>query len=440
MGRLLRVPFLVDLIRTADPSGIRAFANDDRLDRNFSGRGPLLNRILTRKVRSVLAVKGVPLPSVAPRGDEERARTQAELQVQLDAAAARIVDDDSVTDLARVVRGLEDAPILEHAVQQTVGRLFAKDYRATEQSWAAAQLLDKAVHSMNPLAAIFWRITGRIAHAQDLLAEMVHHDRAGVHATGIAVHNLVRGFKIMRNVFAHPNAPDPAAGDSVVARCLQAPESALREASAEASVGVDEIRPGTLVVLDLKSAQQHDAGPEIVFLSGSWSQCPAAAWVPALIRAVWERALQLPPPCPERVGGPFRVESTRVEAARRRATYRSILGCNLALQFALGILILAAPVWFCRSLGLVPASAEDLVRIWGVTLLLLVALYAAGWFDPIYTRWPNMVGIVGRYATAFLYLFLRGRFLWLALFDGVFAAALTWAYSQAIRAELMSRP
>jgi hypothetical protein len=440
MGRLLRVPFLVDLIRTADPSEIRAFANDDRLDRNFSGRGPLLNRILTRKVRSVLAVKGVPLPSVAPRGDEERARTQAELQVQLDAAAARIVDDDSVTDLARAVRGLEGAPILEHAVQQTVGRLFAKDYRATEQSWAAAQLLDKAVHSMNPQAAIFWRITGRIAHAQDLLAEMVHHDRAGVHATGIAVHNLVRGFKIMRNVFAHPNAPDPAAGHSVVARCLKAPESALREACTEASAGANAIRPGTLVVLDLKAAQQHDAGPEIVFMSGSWSQCPAAAWVPALIRAVWERALQLPPPCPERVGGPFRVESTRVEAARRRATYRSILGCNLALQFALGILILAAPVWFCRSLGLVPASAEDLVRIWGVTLLLLVALYAAGWFDPIYTRWPNMVGIVGRYATAFLYLFLRGRFLWLALFDGVFAAALTWAYSQAIRAELMSRP
>jgi hypothetical protein len=440
MGRLLRVPFLIDLIRTADPPQIRAFAKDDRLDRNFSGRGPLLNRILTRKVRSVLAVKGVPLPSVALRGDEERARTQAELQAQLDAAAARIVDDDSVTDLARAVRGFEGAPILEHAVQQIVGRLFAKDYRATEQSWAAAQLLDKAAHSMNPLAAILWRITGRIVHAQNLLAEMVHHDRAGVHATGIAVHNLVRGFKIMRNLFAHPNAPDHAAGDSVVARCLQAPESALREASAEASVGADGIRPGTLVVLDLKAAQQRDAGPEIVFMSGSWSQCPAAAWVPELIRAVWRRALQLPSPSPDHVGGPFRLESARGEAARRRATYRSILGCNLVLQFALGILMLAAPLWFYRFLDLVPSSAADLVRIWGMMLLLLVALYAAGWFDPIYTRWPNTVGIVGRYATGLLYLCLRGRFLWFALFDGVFAVALTWAYSQAIRAELMSRP
>jgi hypothetical protein len=440
MGRLLRVPFLLDLIRTADPSEIRAFANDDRLDRAFSGRGPLLNRVLTRKVRNVLAVKGVPLPSVAVRGDGERARMQAQLQAELDAAAARIVDDDSVIDLARAVRGLEDTPLLEHAVQQTVGRLFVNDYRATEQSWAAAQLLDKAVHSMNPLASIFWRITGRIAHAQDLLAEMVHHDRAGVHATGIAVHNLVRGFQVMRNLFAHPNAPDPAAGHSVVARCLQAPESALREASTEASARADDIGPGTLVMLDLRAAQQHDAEPEIVFMSGSWSQCPAAAWVPALIRAVWEQALHLPPPYPDRVGGSFRVESTRVEATRRCAIYRSILGCNLALQFALGVLMLAAPLWFCRFLGLVPSFAADLVRIWGVMLLLLLALYAVGWFDPIYTRWTNVVGIVGRYATAILYLFLRGRFLWLALFDGMFAAALTWAYSQAIRAELMSRP
>src|SRR5262249_18300989 len=150
-----------------------------------------------------------------------------------------------------------------------VGRLFAKDYRATRESWAAAQLLDKAVHSMNPAAAILWQITGRITHAQDLLAQMVHHDRAGVHAAGIGGHNLVRGFKIMRDLLAHPNAPDPAAGDSVVARCLKAPESALREATTEASVGADKIRPGTLVALDLKVAQQRDAGPEIVFMSGS---------------------------------------------------------------------------------------------------------------------------------------------------------------------------
>ena len=51
--------------------------------------------------------------------------------------------------------------------------------------------------------------------AQRLLSEKVHYDRAGVHGTGIAVHNLVRGFAIMRSLFAYPNVPDPAAGEAV---------------------------------------------------------------------------------------------------------------------------------------------------------------------------------------------------------------------------------
>ena len=96
MGRVLHIPFLVDLIRTDDPAQIRAFAQDPRLDRGFRVTGPLLNRILTRKVRDVLALDGVPLPSVASRGDSERARAQAELQAQLDAAAPGAFDDQSI--------------------------------------------------------------------------------------------------------------------------------------------------------------------------------------------------------------------------------------------------------------------------------------------------------------------------------------------------------
>jgi hypothetical protein len=436
MGRLLRIPFLVDLVRTSDPAEVRSFAQDQRLDRNFTGRGPLLNRILTRKVSSVLALDGVPLPSVAPRGDAERARAQAELGTQLDAAAAGAFDDDSVTGLAKAVRGLKDAPILEHAVQQAVGRLFATDYRATRESWAAAQLLDKAAHSMNPLAAILWRVNGQITHAQRLLAEKVHNDRSGVHATGIAIHNLVRGFATMRDLLA---AGDPGTRDTVVARCLKAPESVLRETLPILPDAADTMRPGTLVVLDLNAAQQHDPAPEVIFMTGSWSQCPAAAWVPALIGAVWQRAQHLPRPLPEPVGGPFRLEFTRAEAARRRAIYRGLLGCNLVLQFALGVVMIAAPTWVFHSLAMPPAAA-DFLRVWGLMLVLLAALYASGWFDPIYTRWPNVVGIVGRCAAALLYLSLGRGFLWFALFDAVFAGGLVWAYSQAIRAELMTRP
>ena len=440
MGRLLRIPFFMDLLFADDPAAIRAFADDKRLDRNFTGRGALINRALTRKVRRVLALDDTPLPSVAPRADPDRLRTHAELQERLDkAATARAFDDQSITGIARAVRGLKDAPILELAVQQAVGRLFATDYQATEESWAAAQLLDKAAHSNNPLALLVWVITGQITKAQLLLGGKVHNDRAGVHATGIAVHNLVHGFKMMRSLMAYPNTPDPAAGDAIVARCQKAPKNVLREAIPDSPLGTDAIRPGTLVVLNLATAQQRDNSPEIVFMAGSWSQCPASAWVPPFIRAVWERALLLQTPEAGPVGGEFRLDFTRAQATHRRSVYRGLLGTQLVLQLVLGFALLVAPLCFS---GIIPVSSSTagFVRIWGLMLVLLAALYACGWFKPIYTRWPNVIGIAGRCITALLYLFLYGGFLWFALFDGAFALALAWAYSRAIRAELMTRP
>ena len=334
------------------------------------------------------------------------------------------------------MRAHKDAPKLELAVQGAVGRLFATDYHATRESWAAAQLLDKAAHSMNPLAAIYWRLTGQIRWAQRLLADKVHNDRAGVHATGIAIHNLVRGFALMRALLASTNPP---ARGEVVAQCLKAPESVLRQAVPKSPTGIDGIQPGTLVVLDLNEAQQRDASPEIVFMTGSWSHCPAAAWVPAFIGEVWDRALQMQPPQTETLGGPFRIEFAQATAARRRASYRGVLGCNLILQIALGIVMIAAPLWLTNFIA-VPTTAVAFVRIWGVMLLLLATLYAPGWFDPIFMRWPNVVGIIGRCATALLYLCLGGGFLLFALYDALFAGVLLWAYSRALSAELMTRP
>ena len=46
MSRSLRIPGLIDLIRTDARSEIRDLAVDGRLDRRFEARGPLINRIL----------------------------------------------------------------------------------------------------------------------------------------------------------------------------------------------------------------------------------------------------------------------------------------------------------------------------------------------------------------------------------------------------------
>jgi hypothetical protein len=258
---------------------------------------------------------------VAPQDDPERVRSHDELSARL---AAPSFDEETLVGLARAVRGYADAPVLEHAVQQAVGRVFAPDYRADEQSFAAAVFLDHAVHSMNPLAGLVWRLTGKLAHAQDQLAQKVHGDRAGVHATGIAVHNLVRGFVAMRGLLAPPNSPDPAASDAPLARCLKAPASVLREALPDCPSLGDAVRSGTLVVLDLAAAQERESSPEIVFMKGTWAECPAAGWVPALLRAVWERAVRLPPP------------TGRSASAHRARTLpagsRSIAGCSASIS------------------------------------------------------------------------------------------------------------
>jgi hypothetical protein len=43
--------------------------------------------------------------------------------------------------------------------------------------------------------------------------------------------------------------------------------------------------------MQLDAAHERNPGPDIEFMVGSWAQCPAAAFVPALLRVVWERAL-----------------------------------------------------------------------------------------------------------------------------------------------------
>ena len=90
MSRSLRIPGLIDLVRADTRSDIRGLANDARLDRRFEARGPLINRILVERIRNVLRIDGVPLPSVAPRQDAERVRTQDAL-----AAAARSLRRDA---------------------------------------------------------------------------------------------------------------------------------------------------------------------------------------------------------------------------------------------------------------------------------------------------------------------------------------------------------
>jgi hypothetical protein len=292
MVRSLRIPGLIDLVRVDARSDIRGLANDSRLDRRFDPRGALINRILVHRIRNVLRIDGAPLPSVAPRHDAQRVRAQEILQGRLDPGQQTpLWDDETLSGLAGAVRGNAGAPEIGPAAQQAVGRLFVPDYRGSRESWDAASVLDAAVHSRNPLRSIFLQLSGRLRRSRELLSKLVGGDLAGVHATGIAAHNLVRGFERMRELWGEPRWRSRPSADAVVAQCLFAPPSVLRQATMPGATVVGAVRPGTLVVLELEAARERAPGPDVAFMAGSWAQCPAAAFVPALLRAVWERAV-----------------------------------------------------------------------------------------------------------------------------------------------------
>jgi hypothetical protein len=286
--RSIRIPFLIDLKRVDSEPDIRAMALDQRIDRDFVSRGPLVNRFLAGCVSGALRVDGKLLPSIAPHGDAERARSQAALHKRLDPAKGPLWDDETIGGLVAAVRGSASADTVGPLAQQAVGRLFNKNYVGDAASFQAAKDLDDAVRTFNPVRLFKLKLLGQLRRSRRLLAERVNGDLAGVHGTGIAVHNIVHGLQHMRELWGAQ--PRPSADDAVRA-CLFAPQRVLRQATAKGGTVAGEVRPGTLVLLELEKAREASPGAETVFMAGTWAECPAGAFVAALLRAVWEGAL-----------------------------------------------------------------------------------------------------------------------------------------------------
>src|ERR1700742_1676257 len=160
--RSIRIPFLIDLKRIQSEPDIRSMVLDQRLDRDFVSRGPLVNRILTRRINGALRVDGKPLPSVAPRGDAERARNQAALHARLDPAKGPLWDDATLGRLVAAVRGTAGSETIGPAAQQAVGRLFDKRYIGDAESFAAAKDLDDAVRTANPIRLFKLHLLGQL--------------------------------------------------------------------------------------------------------------------------------------------------------------------------------------------------------------------------------------------------------------------------------------
>jgi hypothetical protein len=186
------------------------------------------------------------------------------------------------------VRGKTGADDIGPAAQQAVGRLFVEDYIGDAESFQAAQDLDDAVRTPNPIRWLALHLMGKLRRARRLLAQRVGGDLAGVHGTGIAVHNIVRGLQTMRELWRSEPRPSP---DAAVRACLYAPKTVLRQATSKGGTAIGDVRPGTLVLVELDRLRAVSPDAEAVFMAGTWAECPAGAFVAALLRAVWVGAI-----------------------------------------------------------------------------------------------------------------------------------------------------
>ena len=276
--RRIHIPGLVDLTFVDDAASIIEVNASPTLDRDFVAKGPLLNRLLASRIRRTLVVGTQPFPAVAPKDFPGRALKQVALETKLK-SQCQAFEADIISAIANEVMNPGRDNELARLAQHLTGRSFIPDFVATAETWAAAETLDMAVRNINPLRQLFWKLSGKITKARSLLAENMKQDPAAVHAIGIAIHNLVLSLKRMRIILSqHTDV------DRIVTLSLAAPPRILRQATGPSN---------GLVVMELEKCRAKTLRRDIAFLQGTWSSCPAHAWVPAALTAVAREAIRL---------------------------------------------------------------------------------------------------------------------------------------------------
>jgi hypothetical protein len=252
--------------------------------------GPLVNRMLSRRVARAFAIGAQPLPTFVDRGDPLRARGQSELEIRLTGHGDG-PDEPELAVLTRYVRGQGGQEGVGVSAQTVFGRLFDPSYRATPETYRAACLVRDFPRALPP-RSWWWRWSGALARAQTLLGRVAGGEPAAVHAVTNTVHNVVETLTRMRTLAAGPSSNVTAA--EAVERCLAAPPALIRWCTrATHPAGLAKpLRRGTLVMLRLDRAHDEMRDAASPFLVGAWNQCPAHRSVTALLERVWSGVQQ----------------------------------------------------------------------------------------------------------------------------------------------------
>jgi hypothetical protein len=136
----------------------------------------------------------------------------------------------------------------------------------------------------------------------------------------------------------------------------------------------------------------------------------------------------------------LRIGWTQAEASSRRRTYRCLLLAVLIVQALAGVLALIWPACVSDWLGVPSLPPNAWLRALGMLMIFTAVLCVPGYINPVFARYPNVVGIMEHAAFVILYLCLGGGFLLIAAYELIAAVALAVTYQRLIGAELMSRP
>jgi hypothetical protein len=287
----LRIPGFIDVINVDDPTEIIDLNHDARIDRKFHLRFPLFNWLILKRSLSVLSFAGRRFPTMVSRDSTERASAQAKLGEALTAKASAIREGpEELEPLASWIRGEGSDSQVGLFVQQVVGRLFSPTFVATQESWDAAKILVAAPRSPNWLKMLWWFLTGKVRRAKRLLTSMVNEDLSGVNAIGIASHNIVKSLVQMRHLYSDQGVRRSLSAQEAASRSLTAPLSVFRQATSAGELAGCPFAKNSLFVLAIGKASKLHGGRSLIFMDDSWSGCPAAHWVPAMLEGVWKRA------------------------------------------------------------------------------------------------------------------------------------------------------
>jgi hypothetical protein len=274
-----------------DAQTIRELAADENVDRAFVLR-PLANKLFLGRLLRNLSYKGVHFPHMTPRNDAARVLRHEELWAAFNAKAAGMADGpDELEPLAKWIRQESNEPDAGVLVQQIIGQFFKPDFRATPESWQAALILREDANSKNLPKMLWWQMTGKAKHAKALLGSMLDENLVAMHGIAVAAHNLVATAGRLREFYADESLRKKLTPEMAVEKSLSAPPVVYRQSLEKGAANDCPYSKSTLFLLKLKDASLGGQAKDMIFMTGTWSRCPAEQWIPAVIAGTWKRAV-----------------------------------------------------------------------------------------------------------------------------------------------------